>query len=139
MKVGGYNLVDCKVMRRLFIFVLAVILAGLGVVPVSASSFFSSNRIGCTPPRTAIHCDGMNMGDAGARMSAAENTSCCFISGLPAQDSPFVVSAQTVAPAPTATPVPAGDIPRVRTVPADILRHDFSPPASPSRLSVFLI
>jgi hypothetical protein len=35
--------------------------------------------------------------------------------------------------------VSAGDIPLVRAVPADILRQDFSPPASPSRLSVFLI
>ena len=79
------------------------------------------------------------MGDAGARMSATEKTSCCFISGPPSQDPAFVISAPTVAPAPTATPVSAGDIPRVRAVPADILRHDFSPPASPSRLSVFLI
>lgn len=126
-------------MRRLFILVLAVMVAGLGVVPVSASSFFSSNRIGCTPSQIAIHCDGMDMEAGSARMAAAEKTSCCFISGLPAQDSPFVVSAQTVVRAPTAIPVPPGDIPRVRAVAADILRHDFSPPASPSRLSVFLI
>ena len=126
-------------MRRLFVLVLAVMVAGLGVAPVSASSFFSFNRIGCAPPQMAIDCDGTNMDASSARMAAAEKTSCCFISGLPAQDSPFVVSAQIVAPAPTATPVPAGDIPRVRAVPADILRHDFSPPSSPSRLSVFLI
>jgi hypothetical protein len=126
-------------MRRLFILVLAVMVAGLGVVPVSASSFFSSNRIGCTPPQMAIHCDGMNMATGSARMAAGEKTSCCFISGLPAQDSPFVITAPTVAPPPAATPVSARDIPRVRAVPADILRHDFSPPASPSRLSVFLI
>jgi hypothetical protein len=133
------NLVDWISMRRLFILVLAIMVGGLGVVPVSASSFFSSNRIACTPPQTAIHCDGMNMDAGSASMAAADKTSCCFISGLPAQDSPFVVSVQTVAPVPTATPVPAGDIPRVRAVPADILRHDFSPSASPSRLSVFLI
>lgn len=126
-------------MRRLFILVLAVMVAGLGVVPVSASSFFSSNRIGCTPPQMAIHCDGMNMDAGSARMAAAEKTSCCFISGLPAQDSPFVVSTQTVAPPRTATPMSAGDIPLVRIVTAEILRHDFSPLASPSRLSVFLI
>jgi hypothetical protein len=126
-------------MRRFFILVLAVMVSGLGVVQVSAPSFFSSNRIGCTSAQMAIRCDGMDMGAGSARMTAAEKTSCCFISGLPAQDSPFVISAQTVAPAPTATPGPAGDIPRVRAVPADILRHDFSPPASPSRLSVFLI
>ncbi len=126
-------------MRRLLIFVLAILLAALGVVPVSASSFLSSNGIGCTRSQMAIHCDGMNMGDAGAGMSAAEKASCCFISGLPAQDSPFVVSAQTVAPPRTATPVSARDIPRVRTVPAEILQYDFSPPATPSRLSVFLI
>ena len=126
-------------MRRLFILLLAVLVSGLGVVPVSASSLFSSNRIGCTPRQAAIQCDGMDMDGGSARMAAAENTSCCFISGLPAQDSPFVVSAQTFAPAPAATPVSASDIPLVHAVPADILRHDFSPPASPSRLSVFLI
>jgi hypothetical protein len=80
----------------------------------------------------------MDMDAGSARMAAVEKTSCCFISGLPAQDSPFVISAHTVAPPRTATP--AGDIPLVRVVvTADILRHDFSPPASPSRLSVFLI
>lgn len=87
----------------------------------------------------ATQCDGMDMDASSAQMLAAENTSCCFISGVPAQDAPFVVSTQTVAPPPTSTPVPASDIPQVHAVPADILRHDFSPPASPSLLSVFLI
>ena len=126
-------------MRQLFILLLAVMVAGLGTVPVSASWVFSSNRTGCTPVEMGFHCHGMNTADEGERMIAAEGTSCCFISGVPAQDSPFVVSAQTAAPAPTSAPLFAGDIPRVRAVPADILRHDFSPPASPSRLSVFLI
>jgi hypothetical protein len=123
----------------MFIFVLAVLLAGLEVVPVSAFSFLSSARIGCTSPRKSSPCDGMNMGDGGARVAAAEETSCCFISGLPSQQSPFVISAPTVAPAPTATFVPAGDILRLRAISPGILRHDFSPPASPPRLSVFLI
>ena len=126
-------------MRRMFSFVLAVMLAGLGVVPVSAFSFLSPDRIGCTSLKMSLHCDGMDMGDEGARMAAPEKATCCFISGLPSQQSPFVVSAPVVAPAPTATPVPARSISRVRAIPAEILSHDFSPPASPSRLSVFLI
>jgi hypothetical protein len=126
-------------MRRLFILVMAVILGGLGQIPASASALFSSNRVGCASPKIQINCDDMNMDAGSSRMAAAENTSCCFVSGVPANEPQFVLSAPTVAPAPTAIPLLPGDAPRVRTVPSDGLRLNFSPPASQSRLCVFLI
>jgi hypothetical protein len=126
-------------MRRLFILVMAVTLAGLGQVPLSASALFSSDRIGCISPKIQFDCDDMNMDTSGTQLAPAENTSCCFVSGLPAQELQFVVSASSFASAPTATPVSAGDTPRVRIVPQDVPRHNFSPPASQSRLCTFLI
>jgi len=83
----------------------------------------------------------MDMGTStsNAQMAAAEDTSCCFISGLPAQESSFVVSAPTAAPARTASSVSIIDVSRIRIVPQDIARHDFSPPASQSLLCIFLI
>ena len=72
-------------------------------------------------------------------LAAPEDTSCCFVTGLPAQESQFVVSAFPSASAPIASPVSVGDSPRVWTVPPDIPWHNFSPPASLSRLCTFLI
>src|ERR1019366_6640671 len=119
-------------MRRLFILVMVVALGGLIQLPLSASALLSSHRIGCATPKVRVHCDDMNMdmGSSNAQLAAAEDTSCCFISGLPAQESSFVVSAPTAAQARTASSVSVSDVPRVRTVPQDIARHDFSPPAS---------
>ena len=134
------NVVKCEFVRRLFILVMAVTLGRAGTSPAFGfRRCFHPIGSDVLPQRCAFNCDDMNMDAGCTRVAAAENTSCCFVSGLPAQESPFVVSASTVAPAPTAAPVSVSDIPRVRTVPPDILRHDFSPPASQSRLSIFLI
>jgi hypothetical protein len=133
------NLVAYKLMRRSFILVMAVILGGLGQIPLSASVLSSSNWIGCASPKIQVNCDDMNMDAGSSHMAAAENASCCFVSGMPANESQFIVSAPTVAPAPTAIPLSPGDAPRVRTVPSDVLRLNFSPPASQSRLCIFVI
>jgi hypothetical protein len=123
----------------LFIIVLALTLAGLDQAPLSGASVFSSNGIGCSAAKMRNKCEGMNKDACCIRIAAAEKTSCCVVSGLPVQQSPFVLPAPTVAPAPIAAALLVSDIPPVRTVPPDILRHDFSPPVSQSRLSIFLI
>jgi hypothetical protein len=133
------NLVNCTMMRRLFILVMAVTLGGLGQVPLSASALFSSNRVGCASAKIRHHCDNMNMNPSSPQLAAAENTSCCFVSGPPADESQFVVSAPTFAATPAANPASLGDTPRTRTLPPDIAWHDFSPPTSQSLLCIFLI
>jgi hypothetical protein len=133
------NLVDWTSMRRLFIFVMAVTLGGLGQVPVSASALFSSNRVGCAFSKIRVNCDDMNMDPTSTQLAALEDTSCCFVKGLPAQELQVIVSASPSAATPTATSVSVGDAPRVRSVPPDIPWHNFSPPASQSRLCTFLI
>src|ERR1035437_5933022 len=123
-------------MRRLFILVMVVALGGLIQLPLSASALLSSHQIGCATPKVRVHCDDMNMGSSNAQLAAAEDTTCCFISGLPAQESSFVVSAPNPVPARTASSVSVSDVPRVRILPQDIARHDFSPPASQSLLCI---
>jgi hypothetical protein len=132
-------MVTYTLMRRWFILVMAVTLGGLGQVPLSASALFSSNRVGCTSPKIRVHCDKMNMDAGNSQLAAPEDTSCCFVSGSPAQELQFVVSTSPSATTPAATSVSAGDSPLVWTAPPDIPWHNFSPPASLSRLCTFLI
>ena len=126
-------------MRRLFIFVLLVNLGGLGPASLSASARLSSGLIECATQKVQFDCDEMNMAASSTRLTAAQDTSCCFVSSQPTRESQFIVSDPSFAAAPTATPLSVGDAPRVRIVPPDILVHDFSPPASQSRLCTFLI
>ena len=133
------NLVNYISMRQLFIFVMAATLGGLGQVPVWASSLFSSNRVECPLSKVRLNCDDMNMDTSRAKLAAPEDTSCCLVTGLPAQELQYVVSTSPSTAMPTATPISFGATPRVWTVPPDIPWHDFSPPASLSRLCTFLI
>jgi hypothetical protein len=112
-------------------------MGGLGLAPISASPLYSSNRIECASLKIRHHCNEMKNGSS--QLAAPENTSCCFITGLPMQGLPFVLPASSSAAMPTTIPVSFGDTPRVRNVPPDIPWHTFSLPASLSRLCTFLI
>jgi hypothetical protein len=133
------NLVSYKPMRKLFILVMAVSLAGLGQVSLSASALFSSNRFGCGVSKVRSNCDEMDMSTSSPQLDASEDTSCCFVSSLPAGEYHFVISDSTFAVAHSPTVLSVGKAPRVRTRPGNILEHDHSPPASQSRLCIFLI
>jgi hypothetical protein len=126
-------------MRKLFILVMAVSLAGFGQVSLSASALFSSNRVGCAVSKIRNNCDEMDMGTSSPQLAVPEDTSCCFVSSVPAGESHFVISNTNFAVAYSLTVLLVGDAPRVRTLPANILEHDYSPPASQSRLCIFLI
>jgi hypothetical protein len=79
------------------------------------------------------------MSTSSPQLAASEDTSCCFVSSLPAGESHFVISNSSFAVADSGTVLSVGDAPRVRTLPANILEHDYSPPASQSRLCIFVI
>ncbi len=123
----------------MFILVMVVSLAGLGQVSLSASALFSSNRVGCSVSKIRSNCDEMDMSTGSPQLAAPEDTSCCFISSLPAGESHFVIPNLSFAVAYSATVISVGDAPQVRSLPANILQHDYSPPASQSRLCIFLI
>jgi hypothetical protein len=133
------NLVSYKPMRKLVILVMAVSLAGLCQVSLSASALFSSDRVGCSVSKIRSNCDEMDMGTSSPQLAAPEDTSCCFVSSLPAGESHFVISNSSFAVAYSPSALSVGDAPRVRTRSANILEHDYSPPASQSRLCIFLI
>jgi hypothetical protein len=136
---GGGNLVSYRPMRKLVILVMAVSLAGLGQVSFSVSALFSSNRAGCSVSKIRSNCDEMGMSTSSPQLVAPEDTSCCFVSSLPAGESHFVISDSTFAVAHSPTVLSVGDAPRVRNLPTNMLQHDYSPPASQSRLCIFLI
>jgi hypothetical protein len=125
-------------MHRLVIFALAVVLAGIGQVPLSASALFSS-PVECPFSKVHLDCNDMNMAASAPELSAREDSSCCVVTGLPTQDLQFVVAASPSVAAPLATHIAFGDAPQVWTAPPEIPWHNFSPPASLSRLCTFLI
>jgi hypothetical protein len=136
---GAVNLVSYSPMRKLFILVIAVSLAGLGQVSLSASALYSSNRFGCASSRVRSDCDEIDMSTSSLQLATPEDTSCCSVSSLPAGESHFVISDTTFAVAYSPTVLSVGDAPRVRNLLTNILQHDYSPPASQSRLCIFLI
>ena len=135
----GANLISYRQMRKLVILVMAVSLGGFGQVSLSASALFSSNRVGCDSSNIRINCDEMDMGTSSPQLAAPEDTSCCFVSGLPTGESHYVISDASFAIAYPPTARSVGYVPRVLTRSANILEHDYSPPASQSRLCIFLI
>jgi len=70
--------------RRLVILVLALSLAGLGPVPLSACALSSPHVAECATPASQSHCDHMNMDDGGGtKVTAAQDTSCCSLANAP--------------------------------------------------------
>ena len=133
------NLVSYRAMRKLLILVMAVSLAGLGQISLSTFALFSSNRIGCAVSKIRSNCDEMDMSTSSPQLAAPEDTSCCFVSRLPDGESHFVISNTAFSVAYSPTVISVDDVPPVRNSPTNILRHDYSPPASQSRLCIFLI
>jgi hypothetical protein len=81
----------------------------------------------------------MDMDTNSPQLVAPEDTSCCFVSSLPTSETHFEISDTTFAVAHSPTVLFVGDAPRVRTLPANFLEYDYSPPTSQSRLCIFLI
>ncbi len=131
-------LVEWMVMRRLLIFALALTLAGLGPVPLSACALFHSPFTECATPQTQSQCDHMNMEESGIRLSAASAASCCDLSKAPvsqAKHEKFSVSLAVRA----AVVYSTYDVPAVHRMPFVSVAKDISPPPTQSLLCTFLI
>jgi hypothetical protein len=126
-------------MKRALILVVAFGLAGLGPAPVSASAVLSGNLVMCVTPRVQTACDQMNMDANSARLLAASDSSCCFISDASLPGSRYTASDPIAAAAPTVVADPLGYAPRIRRIPTPHPARDSSPPPLQSLLCTFLI
>jgi hypothetical protein len=127
-----------RTMRRGFIFAVALSLAQLGPVPLSACATFSSKLAECATPKTEARCNQMDMGESGAKLVAAPNVSCCSLKAP--------VSASLVKASEFSLAAPLAIAANSLRVPVSIEEQHFAPPvrdASPpplqSLLCVFLI
>jgi len=125
-------------MRRLLILGLALSVAGLGPVPLSACALLTSQMAECKTPETQPTCDKMNMREDGPELVAASNGSCCFVSRAPVQQAQQKISDYSSATSITnfepikAESLPQGVAPAPRA-------QDSSPPPLRSLLCTFLI
>jgi hypothetical protein len=127
------------VMRHIFILALALSLAGLGPLPLSACALLSSQPAECEAQKTSSPCERMNMDESGTRLVSAPDSSCCVLSEtpLPPAQSPSLDLSLTAVAAVVPDPLSA-IAPVARTRPA-FLVPDLSPPALQSLLCTFLI
>jgi hypothetical protein len=118
---------------------LALILAGLGPVPLSACALFSAKPAECATPKTQTRCDRMNMDEVGTRAVASASTSCCHVAQAPLPEPqyksydlslsavPSVIRGALLEPPAAGNQGPAVDV------------QDPSPPPLQSLLCTFLI
>lgn len=69
-----------KSVRRAFILALALNLAGLVSLPLSACALSSSKPVECATAETQSRCHNMNMRSRRTQLVAAPDKSCCFTS-----------------------------------------------------------
>jgi hypothetical protein len=131
-------MVDLGLVRRSLIFALALSLAGLGPVPLSACALLSSKLAECATPKTQSQCAQMNMDESGTQLVAASDPSCCLISKAPIPQLQYKASDLFLA-APIAVLDPTGDTPRIQLLPPVLMVQDLSPPSVQSLLCIFLI
>lgn len=138
MSLGRLIVVKWIGMKRLLIFVLALSLAGLGSMPLSACALFHSPLTECATPQTQSQCDHMNMEEGGIRLSAASAASCCDLSKAPAQQAKCEKFSVPIA-ARVAAVNSTYHVPAVHRVPFVSIAKDVLPPPSQSLLCTFLI
>ena len=125
--------------RRGLIIALALSLAGLGPVPLSACALFSSKLVECATPKTESRCDQMNMDESGAKFAAGPDTSCCYISNAPLPESQYVAPELSLTATPAVVSDATRDLPRLQGVRLADVAQNLSPPPLQSLLCTFLI
>ena len=132
-------MLQLQVVRRLFIFVLALSLAGMGSVPLSACAIVSSKMAECATPQTQSQCDQMGMDDGAATFAAPPSSSCCFLSAAPLPATLQKVSDLSVARAPIVVLGTAWKPQETQEQRPAQIEQALSPPSLQSVLCTFLI
>ncbi len=128
-------------MRRILSLLIALGLAGLGPLPVSACALVYSQPSECATPQTQTNCTRMGMDQAEkppVSVSPASK-SCCVISEAPLPEAQTWAGSFSVAAVPA---VASSVVVAAQPVESDWSRdveQDLSPPPSQSLLCTFLI
>jgi hypothetical protein len=128
-------------MRRTFTLALALSLAGLGPVPLSACALVFFQLAECETPSAQSLCEQMDMHQSGSQLDSVPDTSCCHIAKAPLPESQFEASDLTLLPAPTsavALDLVAESASAEKEHLADVVQ-DISPPPLQPLLCTFLI
>ena len=128
-------------MRRIFSLVVALGLAGLGPLPISACALAHSQQGECAAPQTKTQCERMAMEQAEKPTVTFSNASksCCVISEAPLPEAQTGTGSFSAAAAPA-----VGLDAIIATQPAENapyrdVKQDLSPPPLQSLLCTFLI
>jgi hypothetical protein len=128
-------------MRRILSLLIALGLAGLAPLPVSACALLHSHASECAGPQTATDCERMGMQQAeetSVKVSSG-NKSCCIISQAPLPEAQEWAGDFAVAAPPAFASITIVAMnPVVRAWPPDTA-WDSSPPPRQSLLCTFLI
>jgi hypothetical protein len=126
-------------MQRILSFLIALGLASLGPLPVSACALMYSQVSECATPQTETRCEQMGMDQAEGPSASASSKTCCVLSKAPLPDAQTRAGDLSIAKAPATVSniilaTPAGE----RTLSLDP-RLDSSPPPRQPLLCTFLI
>ena len=128
-------------MQRILSMLVALGLAGLGPLPVSACALVSSQPSECASPQTKTDCERMVMDEAEkppVTVSGASK-SCCVISEAPLPEAQTWAGSFSVATAPALASSIAVARQSVESVWFPEVKQDLSPPPLQSVLCTFLI
>jgi hypothetical protein len=121
-----------KALRRLLIFALAMCVAQLGPIPLSACALFSSKLVECLTPKTQCHCE-----ECGTKLAAMPGT--CWNSASLPPESQFETPEISQLAIPAVVIDATWKLPRVEDGRPDDVVQDLSPPPIRSLLCTFLI
>src|SRR5215467_3216145 len=127
------------VMRRSLILALALSMAGLGSVPLSACAIFSSKMAECATPQTKSRCDQMKMDDSIPKVVPAPDASCCSLSNASVPATRQKASELSLAAVPVVVLGIEWNLPRTREQRPTRIEQALSPPPLQSFLCTFLI
>ncbi len=126
-------------MRRILSFVVALGLAGIGPLPVSACALVYSQASECATPQTETRCERMGMDQAEGPSVSASSKTCCVLSKAPLPDAQSGSKGMAVAPASAAISNVFVATPAVRSTWSHDLLPSLSPPPLQPLLCTFLI
>jgi len=132
-------MVNCSLMKRLLLTALSMSLVGLGSSPPSICALLSSQAAECATPRTESRCNEMDLGDAGAKLLAPPDASCCALSRAPIPESQQNAPKISLAVTAVVNPEPAWITPAIQREHGSYAVQDMSPPLLQSFLCTFLI
>jgi hypothetical protein len=126
-------------MRRTLIFGLALSLAGLGPLPLSACAWLSSGWVECKTPKTPTPCESMSMDECAAQSGVSLNSSCCVASNAHSPESWLQPSDTSPLLAPALASSLVCDVPRIARLAPVVPVQSAAPPPLQSLLCTFLI